>query len=400
MKINISSKTVSVIISFLVFLAIGVLSIALIGKGNKEDNISFDIYSDVEYSEHEGWTDISGVLDGDDESDNSSSNGEKPEVFLSAEEIASLINSRYDCNGSLTEKQFSDEMGIKIDKISFLDGFTPENVSYSLGYIFAGDKVFSAVGTELTETVKGYKFVGGRDGNGYALFENSGKYFYLKDESFFESNNTNRIVNGTSYMACYDPEYILFNSGNYWGAKDRNGEVVVKASYTYGYGFSEGVGCFATKEKVLYFINTKGKSISTVYKVPESGYGALKIQNGITLVSDGNKNLIMKSSGAILDTPADYKVLGCSDGMILLEKNGKSGYMNNGGEWVVSPTLYSKSFYQEGLATVSEKGMYVIDKNGNTVIPKGFDYISDFSDGCCILYSQNSGWYMAKKCYK
>ncbi len=397
MKINISSKTVSVAISFLVFLAVGILAIAFIGKGSADENISFDIYSDVDYSEHVGWTDISDSSELDNPSEDNSSESSEENVSLSAEEIASLVNSKYECNGELTDSQFSDEMGLKISKVSFLNGYSSENVSYSLGYIFAGDKVFDSKGNDLTDLVKEYSFVGGRDGNGKVLFEKSGVYYYLENGIFHESENTRHIVNGTEYMAVYDASYPLYKSGKYWGAKNSSGEVVIKANYTYGYGFSEDVGCFATKEYKLYFFDTEGNVLSSVYKVPETGYGALKIQNGITLVSDGNRNLVMKSSGGIIETPVDYKVLGCSDGMILLEKNGKSGYMNNEGVWVVYPTLDSSSYYYEGLAVVSKGGNYVIDKNGNIVIPKGFDYISDFSDGCCFLYSQNNGWYMAEK---
>lgn len=394
MRINVSSKTVSVGISFLVFVAIGILAVAFIGRGTDEENISFDMFSKVVYSEHEGWTDISENSEQDYASESDSS--EDLEA-LSVDEIVSVINSKYNCSGNITDLQFSDEMGISIEKISFLDGYTPENVSLKLGYVFAGENVFDLSGVDITESLSGYNFAFGRDGKGRVLFEKSGEYYYLLDGSFYKSDVANNIFDSPSYFSKFDESFPLFADEGYWGIKNSKGEILVKAQYTYGYGFSEGVCCFASKSKKLYFYNESGKLVSSGYVVPEQGFGAFKIQNGITLVSNGKKNLIMKSSGGILQTPKDYKVVGCSDGMILLEKNGTFGFMNQNGVWKVQPCLNAVSYFCEGLSVVSEKGSYVIDVNGEIVIQRGFDYISDFSDGHCILYSKDSGWYIAKK---
>ncbi len=394
MKINVSSKTVSVWISFLVFLAIGILAVSLIGRGTAEDGISFEVYSDVEYSEHEGWTDISQVSDSEEKSEDVSS---EQQVVLDTNEISALVNSKYNCVGNKTDLQFTDEMGIRIDKISFLDGFTPENVSYSLGYVFVGDKVYDSAGTDITSLIEGYAFVGGRDENGKTLFKKADEYYYIENGILHKSENINNIIAGPAYSSGFDENYPLFFEDGYWGAKNNEGKTIVKATFTYGYGFNEGVGCFATKTKKLYFYNTLGKVISSEFVSPENGVGAFRIQNGITLVSNGKKNLIMKSSGALLDTPNDYEVLGCSDGMVLLQKNGSMGFVNSNGEWAVDPVYVNASYYSEGLSVVVDNGCLVIDRNGNVVIPKGFDHISGFSDGSCLLYSAKNGWYIAQK---
>jgi hypothetical protein len=211
------------------------------------------------------------------------------------------------------------------------------------------------------------------------------------------SENINSIISGPAYSSVFDSNFPLFFEDGYWGAKNNEGKIIVKTTFTYGYGFNEEVGCFATKTKKLYFYNTSGKVISSEFVSPENGVGAFRIQNGITLVSDGKKNLIMKSSGAILDTPKDYEILGCSDGMILLQKNGLMGFVNQNGEWAVDPVYVNASYYSEGLSVISDEGCLVIDRCGNVIIPKGFDYISDFSDGSCLLYSAKNGWYIAQK---
>jgi len=78
----------------------------------------------------------------------------------------------------------------------------------------------------------------------------------------------------------------------------------------------------------------------------------------------------------------------------LLKKNQKFGYMNAKGQWIVEPDFTNASYFSEGLAVANGS---VIDRNGNIVIPKGFDYISDFSEGVSFLYSFDKGWFVAKK---
>ncbi len=392
MKINISSKTVSTGIMFLVFVAIGIISVVLIGKGD-DNSLSFDVYSDAIYSEHEDWADVSTSLN-NSQIDNSEYVDEIENVSISIDDIVEKVNSSYSKEGTISNKQFSDEMGIKIEKISFLNDYTPENVFYYSGYVFAGDKIFDSAGNDLTEVLSGYTFVNGRDNDGNVLFQKDNKYYFLSDGTIQESKNVHNINKGPAYMSSFDKEYTLFESGGKWGAINSEGKIIVKAMFTYGFGYNEGVGCFASKAENFYFYDSDGKLISSEFVIPKNGFGAFRIQDGITLVFDGKKNLIMKASGSIIDTPSDYSVIGCSDGIILLKKNQKFGYMNAKGQWIVEPDFTNASYFSEGLAVANGS---VIDRNGNIVIPKGFDYISDFSEGVCFLYSFDKGWYVAKK---
>ncbi len=397
MKINISSKSISIGIYFLIFVAIGIMAITFIGTGKEENMLSFDDYSVMEYSEHDGWTDVS---ISENENDNSSEESSENESDVDLQTIITEINSKFSCNGSETEEMFSDEMGIKISQISFLNEFTPENVSYSLGYVFANDKIFDLDGNDLTVLLDGFSFVGGRDKDGNVLFEKDGKYYFVKNGSLLESLNVGSINRGTSYSFKRDDEPILFKSGDKWGAKNSDDKILIKAVHSKAHGFYEGIGCFSTQTNYLYFYTKDGKLISSDYKIPTSGKGSLRFYNGITLVSNGKNNLVLKSSGKLLDIPSDYKVLGCLDGVILLEKNGYFGYMNSNGQWITNPLYKSASDFVEGLAVVSDKTSKIIDRDGNTVIPEGFDYISGFSNSKCILYSKEYGWYKAVKYFE
>ncbi len=391
MKINISSKTVSIGIMFLVFLAIGIISVVLIGNG--EDSVSFDVYSDVIYSEHEDWADVSEILN-NSQSDSSEYIDESSNVSISLDDLIQNVNSSYNKGTKISNKQFSDEMGIRIDKISFLNDFTPENVSYSYGYVFAGDRIFDSSGNDITDVLSGYTFVGGRDNNGNALFQKDNKYYYLSSGKLIESKNIHNINKGAAYLSAFDEEYTLFESEGKWGAMNSEGKIIVKSMFTYGFGYNEGVGCFASKAETLYFYDSDGDLISSEFVIPKKGFGAFRIQNGITLVSNGEKNLVMKASGTVIDIPSDYEVIGCSDGIILLRKGQKYGYMDSYGIWVTAPEFTNASYFSEGLAIANGS---VIDRKGNVIIPEGFDFLTDFSDGICLLYSFDKGWFVARK---
>ncbi len=385
MKIKFSSKTISTAIIFLLSIVVGLLTVHFVGEGKKEEAISFEEIAQSN-EENPEWADISEIEEEVSE-----------EIALTFEQIIQSVNSRYNCSGKITEAVFSDELGIKIDRISYLDGFTPENVSYSLGYIFAGDRIFDKSGNDLTSVLLGYNFIGLRDLNGNALFEKDGKYYFLQNGAVTESNETRYTANEPRYFFESDDSATFYKSNGKWGLKNSEGKIVVSASFTYAYGISEGVAIFATQNKNLYLYDMDGKKISTNYFVPQTGKGIGFVKNNITLASDGSKNIVLKPNGAILETPADYRVVGCSDGMILLEKNGKKGYMGSDGRWKVYPEYSYANDYCEGLAIVSDGKLKVIDKNGETVIPGIFDHIFNFADGVTFAYSFENGWYIIQK---
>ena len=78
----------------------------------------------------------------------------------------------------------------------------------------------------------------------------------------------------------------------------------------------------------------------------------------------------------------------------MLEKNGKYGYMDLDGGWIM-PSVYSfASPYVQGLAAVAgSDGKYgLIDTDGNYVLPMYFDYVSNVSGGLVCTYEQTRGW--------
>ena len=107
-----------------------------------------------------------------------------------------------------------------------------------------------------------------------------------------------------------------------------------------------------------------------------------------------DETVLIDKNGNRFDIPYGYTIKAYSSGMILLEKDGKYGYMDSKGAWIVQPTLgYAEPFYA-GLAVVGgdDGSRMMISADGKTVIPSGvFDYISHSSSGIITAHGEN-GW--------
>ena len=113
-------------------------------------------------------------------------------------------------------------------------------------------------------------------------------------------------------------------------------------------------------------------------------------------------DILVYPDGSRFYIPSGYKLEAYSDGMILLSRDGKYGYMDYTGKWVVEMGLKSAAPFVEGVAAVQKaNGKYgMIDTEGNTVIPFRYDYISNVSSGLVAAYSEDGGWEIYTKMAK
>jgi len=106
-------------------------------------------------------------------------------------------------------------------------------------------------------------------------------------------------------------------------------------------------------------------------------------------------DFLMDKSGGEFPIPAGYDIVSYSDGVILLEKDKKYGYMDYTGKWIAQPIYdYARPFF-EGCAVLGFGGTdrMMIDTEGNIVIPAGkYTYISDFSSGIAAAYTADGAW--------
>ena len=135
--------------------------------------------------------------------------------------------------------------------------------------------------------------------------------------------------------------------------------------------------------------------------------GALRVRR--RLVDPGNGNfaksetqILIAADGSIITYPRSYELVGYSEGLMLLEKDGVYGYMDIYGNWIVKPSYTYAEPFSEGLAVVGYKNATygMIDRNGDTALPKIYKYVSACSSGTIAAYSDKGGWTVYRKTTK
>lgn len=158
-------------------------------------------------------------------------------------------------------------------------------------------------------------------------------------------------------------------TGNKWGYIDKTGKFVIEAKYDNAATFSEGLGCVRLGNKIGY-VDKTGKLV-------------------IPLQFDAYE----QSSKAHSDNPDwDFtsllvEKLNFSDGLAVARKDGKEGYIDHSGKFVIEPQFLAAGLFEDGAARVtrpedmSTRPGYAtfIDKTGKPIINTDATCI-DFSD--------------------
>ncbi len=195
--------------------------------------------------------------------------------------------------------------------------------------------------------------------------------------------------------------------------------------YTEAYNFSDGMACVLDTNGRMQFLNESCYYAFTTRKsyyyhdwyVVENllppltageesigffyyDHGLIRARRQVTDWSFADRvaideDILIDKTGAEFPVPEGYDIISYSDGMILLERDGKYGYMDYTGAWIAQPIYDFARPFIEGLAVVGfESGeRLMIDTAGEIVIPAGvYTHISDASSGVIAAYSSVNGW--------
>ncbi len=105
-------------------------------------------------------------------------------------------------------------------------------------------------------------------------------------------------------------------------------------------------------------------------------------------------DILIRPDGTKFYIPAGYKLEAYSDGVLLLSRDGKYGYMDYTGKWIAQPDLMYGGPFVEGVAVVQNKvgNWGMIDTNGKSVIPMKYSYVSNASSGLVAAFNEKTGW--------
>ena len=296
----------------------------------------------------------------------------------------------------------TDESGETIETISLLDE--------------KGEVIFEALEME---------FAGVRDYYDNPLFKEGKVYYYLDRETleFVETTYTNG-ENGRgvefdypSYYGRYQDDYLIRKKrSGQWGIYDPTVEDYIVYPYrdmVFTFNGNPIACTYDNDSSKLKFYKLNTDLLTDKYYKPETNglesIGYYHFVDELTRVrrvynENGGKvsvEELMYTDGTLFNLPRDFTLKAYSDGVILLQREGKYGYMSSNGSWITNPDYDSAEPFLEGLAVVGRGGKYgVIATDGSVVVPLVFDSVSNCSGGVMILYSEGNGYYVLNKCIK
>lgn len=218
---------------------------------------------------------------------------------------------------------------------------------------------------------------------------------------------------------------------NKWGFTYNTGWRLTYASYLRTYAFREGYGAAIDTEGRLTFVGTSGyRALPTkswanewVYLTNEnsryvvasyveplipdlSAIGHLYFDRGYVRVRElerdysyresitADRELLIDTAGREFEIPTGYTLAGYSDGVLLLERDGKYGYYSTGGYWIAQPVYTYAQPFLEGIGVIGfADGLCgAVDTAGRIVIPFRYNYVSAPSSGVIACFAEEEGW--------
>ncbi len=300
------------------------------------------------------------------------------------------------------------------------------------------------------------------EGQGNPVREESNAYYTLSyDGSYFAYSGFSEFTDSRGARFDYPSYYGLSDGGGtlsvklydlYRQNKDGVLSILHKGFWTYtvwgnpisedrferAYNFSEGLGCVLTEPYYegggLAFVDGSGRRAFPIRTEkrdntgriiletfmgpvdPNDSVGYFYYDHGLVRVRlesiDGNnflydsrkrylgtKEILIDKKGRQFPIPEGYEIRAYSDGVILLEKDGKFGYMDYTGAWIAEPVYAAARPFSEGLGvlTTADGKTGVIDSTGAIVVPFRYSFISECSDGVMTAYSEEDGWRLLRK---
>ena len=115
-----------------------------------------------------------------------------------------------------------------------------------------------------------------------------------------------------------------------------------------------------------------------------------------------DETYLIDTAGNRVYPPSGYNFISCSEGIMIVERDGRYGYYDVANKsWVADPIYsYIMPFY-EGIGVLGTEGAVgAIDRNGRTVIPFEFEHVSTMSTGLISAYNAEDGWRVFAKMAK
>jgi hypothetical protein len=167
----------------------------------------------------------------------------------------------------------------------------------------------------------------------------------------------------------------FYTKGNVSGFINNKGEIVIAAKFiTVGY-FSSGFAWARANNNKIGFINKKGIwVVDPKFDIAQD----IDKESGMALVKNNEEWVYVDTTGNILKINFTDRLVSFSEGMARGYKEGKIGFFNNKGSWVIEPKFDGVRDFKNGYCAAKLDGKWgIIDKKGDWVIEPSYSGIGD-----------------------
>lgn len=181
--------------------------------------------------------------------------------------------------------------------------------------------------------------------------------------------------------------------GTQWGYIDSKGTIVVTPQFATANNFQRGravvqLCCAVNGQRARFgFVDKTGKLIGPVDLTWAASFTTLDI----TPVQTSANTLAFEGLDGTINGVAQVTGLGGfgHGGLAQAAKDGKWGYVDRTGKWVIEPQFELSNVFSEGVAAVRAGGRWgVVDMRGRFVVNPQFDFVFPYHDG---IAQYNSG---------
>jgi|WetSurMetagenome_2_1015567.scaffolds.fasta_scaffold19281_2 hypothetical protein len=172
-------------------------------------------------------------------------------------------------------------------------------------------------------------------------------------------------------------------SNGKFGYLDRQGRWAIQPQYSRANSFNEGFAVVETSGECLY-INAANEPIMHLPKLAgEHSCSTKEFREGLAPVEKDGKYGYIDKSGAFVIVPQFDNAHSFREGLAAAKKDGKFGYIDKSGAFVIEPQFDSAYIFSEGFAAVSlgSRTTY-IDRTGRQIAePRELFRVDEFRNG-------------------
>ncbi len=254
---------------------------------------------------------------------------------------------------------------------------------------------------------------------GLALVTMNGKKMFIDATGKIVFNAAYDIINNFSEgLAAVNlgqtriPNIGLISNPGKWGYIDKTGKLVIPMKFTHAEDFSEGLAAVTNGDRDHgAFIDHSEKIIFTlpldVTLGFHEGFAGVLLSGNVTYYD---------RRGQKMSVPTEYgpRSHSFSEGLVPIEINGKTGFMDQNGKVAIAPQFEDVEDFSEGLAPVkvgskettwcprdssgSREGFTMkwgyVDKSGKFVIPPQFESAAPFAEGVAVIHQCGEAFFI------